>query len=151
VDRVTTLDVFDALDALIDLAQAAAVPAGLLEGVGVAYAYEPNLGLRSLYGGFVSFDNEDATAEQGVLGRETATIPLYARAVNRPPTDVRDTDAAVKTIRVGLQALLKANPKIGGVWSFEGITGGRRTYSRTDDETISELALQVRLGTYASW
>jgi hypothetical protein len=148
---MTTLDVFDALDALITLLAAAAVPAGLLEGVDVGYAWDPQLGPKCLYGGGISFESEDATAEPGVLSRDTATVTLYARATNRPPTPVKDADVVVKAIRVGVQAVLKANPKIGGVWSWEGIPAGRRDYSYTDDETVSVLSLQVRLGTYASW
>jgi hypothetical protein len=148
---VTTLDVYDAKAALIVLLQAASVPAGTLDGVDVSYAWEPQAGLRCLYGGGVAFENEDAVGEPGVLSRETATVSLYIRATNRPPGPVQDTDAAVKAIRVAVQAILKANSKIGGVWSWEGIVAGRGDYSRTDDETVSVLSLQVRLGSYASW
>jgi hypothetical protein len=148
---VTTLDVYDAKAALVDLLQAAAVPAGTLAGVDVAYAWDAGLGTRSLYGGGVAFDVEDAVGEPGTLSRETATVTFYAMAINRPPTPVEDTDTAVKAIRTAVQAILKANPKIGGVWSWEGVIGGRGDYSRTDDETVSRLSLQIRLGTYASW
>jgi hypothetical protein len=144
-------DVYDAKAALVTLLQAASVPAGLLDGVGVGYAWEPDLGVRSLYGGGVSFEVEDGVGEAHVLQRETATISLYARAVLRPAGSVASTDAQVKAIRAAVQAVLKANPKIGGQWSWEGITSGRGDYSQTDDETASILSLQVRFGTYASW
>jgi len=144
-------DVYDAKAALITLLQAASAPLGLLAGVQVAYAWQPDLGVRSLYGGGVTFENEDGVGEPQVLQKETATISLYARAVNRPPGSVAVTDAAVKAIRVGVQAVLKANPKVGGQWSWEGITSGRGDYSQTKDETVSVLSLQVRFGTYASW
>jgi hypothetical protein len=148
---MTTLDVFDALDALITLLTAAAVPAGLLEGVGVGYGWDPQLGTRCLYGGSVSFESDDAVAELEVLSRDTATVTLIAEATNRPPGPVKDADAAVKAIRVGVEAVMKANPKIGGVWSWQGIVAGRRDYFQTDDETMSRLFLQLRLGTYAGW
>lgn len=147
---MTTLDVFDALDALITLLAAAAVPAGLLEGVTVGYGWDPQLGTRSLYGGAVSFESEFADAEQ-TLARDTSTVTLIAEAINRPPGPVKDADTAVKAIRVGVQAVMKANPKVGGVWSWQGIVAGRREYFQTDDETMSRLFLQVRLGTYAGW
>jgi hypothetical protein len=144
-------DVYDAKAALIDLLQAAAVPAGLLDGWDVAYAWDKNAGLRSIYGGGVSFEAEDALGEPQVMARETATISLYLKAVNRPPTAVEDTDAAVKAGRAAVHAVLKANPKIGGQWSWEGIVGGRGDYAQPDDATESVLFLQIRFGTYASW
>jgi hypothetical protein len=144
-------DVYDAKAALITLLQAASVPAGLLDGVKVAYEWEPDLGERSLYGGGVSFEVEDGVGEPQVLQRETATVSLYARAVLRPPGSVVTSDAQVKAIRAAVHAVLKANPKIGGQFSWEGITSGRGDYSQTDDETTSVLSLQLRFGTYASW
>lgn len=144
-------DIYAAKAALITLLKAAAVPAGLLEGVSVAYGWESTLGERSLYGGGVSFESEDTVAEPGVLTREIGTVTLYARAINRPAGLVEDTDAAVRSIRAAVQAVLKANPTITGEWVWVGVVSGRGDYSQTDDETTSVLSMQVRLDTDKAW
>ncbi len=144
-------DIYAAKDALIDLLKAAAVSPGPLTGVDVTYEWSAQSGTRQIYGGGVSFESEDAVAEPGVMTEERGIINLYVRAINKPPTSVEDTDAAVKALRATVQAILKANPTIAGSWTFVGITSGLGDYSQTDDETTSVLSLRIRVDSDQVW
>jgi len=138
--------------AVVDLLKAATVPAGLLDGVEVHYAYHGNVGLKSVYGGGWRLQQENAVAEApGVLVQELVSFSLYVRVVTRPPVDVEDTDADADSIGGAIGAIFKSNPKPAGPFSIVGLASGQGDYSRTDDETISVHAYQVQVASNLSW
>jgi hypothetical protein len=138
--------------ALIDLLKAQAAPAGLLDGVEVHYAYNGNVGARSVYGGGWRMTAEDDVAETpGVLVVETVFYSLYVRVLSRPACDVEETDLVADGIATALGAVLKANPRLAGGLSITGIYAGQGDYSRTDDETTSVHGYEVRTTSRLSW
>jgi hypothetical protein len=138
--------------ALIDLLKAAAVPAGLLDGWDVAYAFNANVGVQSMYGGGWRMEAADDVAEgPGLLMLEVVTYSLYVRVVARPACDVEETDVIANGAATALGVVLKTNPKLAGGLSVVGIYAAQGDYSRTDDETTSIHAYQVRTMSRLSW
>lgn len=138
--------------AVIDLLKAAAVPAGLLDGVDVHYAFHGDVGFKSIYGGGWRLQQENAVAEApGVLVRELVSFSLYVRVVARPPVDVEVTDADADAVGGAIGAIFKANPKPAGPFSIVGLVSGQGDYSCTGDETISVHGYQVQVASNLSW
>jgi len=138
--------------AVIAALQAQTDPGELLDGVAVDYAFNGNAGPVSVYGGGWRLDQEDAVAETpGVLVREVVSVSLYVRVVARPPVDVSVTDDQADAVAGAFGAIFKATPKLAGPLTVLGVASGQGDYSRTDDETISVHAYQVRVGSYLSW
>lgn len=131
-----------AIFALLEAATAVGQP---LEGIGVGYAWDPELGLESIYGGGIRFDQVDAVAEHpGILVREVVTISVYVRVEVRPPTAVQETDARAAEIGAWIATVLRMNPNLEGGATWLGITGGAGDYEQTGEGTISILAYQLR-------
>lgn len=127
---------------------ALAVAGGPLEGIDVDYAWSGNAGARCVYGGGVRFTHEDAVAERGVLIAEVALVSVYIRVKAGPPAPpVQDTDDAAAAIFALIAADLHAQPELGGQMSFAAITQGQGDYDQPPDESVSILALQVRIET----
>lgn len=142
--RVTT-SVYATKRALFDKLREWAVPGQPLEGISVDYAWNPNSGLESIYGGGVRFTHTDAIAEHpGVLVREEAWLSLYVRVAMSPPVDVSVTDERAEEIGSWLGALLRANPGLAGGGTWLGMTSGQGDYQQVGEETVSILAYQVR-------
>lgn len=147
-----TTNGFAAKAALIDLLQAQTGVGQPLVDVDVRYSYDGTVGARSIYGGGLTFEQGDAVAERNTLMFETVTVGLYMRAVQRPATDVEDTDLMVAAMGAAVGAVLKANPLLaGGALTWTGITGGQADYSRTDDETISVLLYNIRFTAFLAY
>ena len=148
-----TTNVYAAKKVLVDLLKANTDTGEPLEGVDVAYSWQAlTTNNRCVYGSWVSFDQESVVAEgPGQLMREDATVNLYVRAVDNPPTDVETTDAAVNDIVAGIGAVLKANPQVGAGYSWTAIRSGNGDYSETDTETTSVMVLRITLTTRLSY
>jgi hypothetical protein len=103
--------------------------------------------LRCVYGGGYRFSQDDAVAERGVLVQEVALVSVYIRVCNRPATPVAETDFACSEIVRKIGKTLKRNPELqpglGLMWS--ALRTGQGDYSRTDQETISIVSLQVEI------
>lgn len=142
-----TTNVYAAKTALFArLAQLAAVGQPLA-GIQVAYAFPAEAALELIYGGGVRFTHDDAVAERGVLVNEVALLSVYIRVVRKEPGVVEATDARAAEIFAQLAAQLHANPQLTGSMSFVDITQGQGDYDQSADETLSVLALQVRVET----
>lgn len=147
-----SVNAYAAKEALINLLRANTHPGDLLDDVSVEYAWKPTMGARCVYGGWVSFSQTPGVPENpGLLVTEEATINLYVRATDNPPTSVQATDAAVNTIVAAVGAVLKLNPKFGGGYSWTGISSGNGDYSETDTETTSVMVLRVGVATQLSY
>lgn len=143
---------YRAKTALIDLLRSFTHPGDYLDGVTVSYSWKTDLGNRCVYGGWVSGSHQPEVAENpGLLVREDSTVNLYVKAVDSPPTDVETTDMAVEGIIAGIGALLKANPKVGGGFSWTGISSFNGDYSESDDHTESIAVLRVGFSTQLSY
>jgi hypothetical protein len=73
------------------------------------------------------------------------------RVLQRPATDVEDTDQIADSIGSAIGAVLKANPKLAGGLSWLGIASGQGDYQVLDDETISIHAYQVQFRSRITW
>lgn len=131
--------------ALFDLWDANNGPAQALAGVQVAYAFPAAPDMKCIYGGGITFEHSDASAETpGILVRESVLVSAYIRVVARPVGEVADTDAVAAQIGGAMLGLVKANPKLAGPLTWVGVRGGQGDYQQTDDETISILGYQFR-------
>ena len=139
--------------AVIDALKAATVPAGLLDGVDVDYAFNGNAAALSVYGGGWRFEQADAVAEgPGILVAELVSVSLYVRAKQGPPSvDVEETDGQADDVLTAIGRVFKAAPKLAGPLTVVGVASGQGDYSRTDDETISIQALQVQVRSQLTW
>lgn len=147
-----SINAYRAKKALIALLRSHTNPGDYLDGVTVAYSWKPDMGGRCVYGGWVSGSHEPSVAENpGLLAAEDATINLYIKAIDSPPTDVETTDMAVEGMVAGIGALLKANPKIGGGFSWTGFRSFNGDYAETDQQTESVLVLRVGVATQLSY
>ena len=148
-----TVNAYSAKAALITLLKANTDTGEALDGVDVAYSWGAlTASNRCVYGGWVSFAQTPSVPEYpGLLVSEDATINLYIRATDNPPTDVETTDAAVAGIVAAVGTVLRANPKLGGGYSWTGITSGNGDYSETDTETTSVMVLRVGVSTQLSY
>lgn len=124
---------------------------GLLRGLEVHYAWPGEVGLRCIYGGGTRFEQQDATAEPGLLRQEVVAVSLYVRVVARPAVDVKETDLAADEIGDLIGKVFRANPELAGGLTWLGISSGQQDYSRTTDETMSIHAFQVRVGAFLVW
>jgi len=125
------------------------VPAG--DNLEVHYAWPGNAGLRCVYGGGWRFDQDEAVAEPGLIMEETVAVSLYVRVLARPACDVEDTDADAEAVGGLLVNTFAANPQLAGGLTYLGIASGQGDYSRTDTETISIHAYQVRVRGFLVW
>lgn len=142
---------YAAKKALFDRLAAKAEAGQPLEGIQVAYAFPGNVDAECVYGGGVRFDHVDAVAEApGVMVAETALVSVYVRILARQG-DVVDTDARAAEVLATLGALLRAEPKLAGWQTWLGMASGQGDYQRTDDEAISILAVQVRIGSHLAY
>ncbi len=148
---MTTTNATAAKRAIIDRLKAEA-DSGVLSGVDVDYAFNGNVGLRSIYAGGWRMTAQDAVAEgPGLLVAEQVTVSLYVRVVARPATDVEETDAEADRIETVIGRIFRHEPQLAGGFTVLGIPSGQGDYSRTDDETVSVHALQVRVESHLAW
>ena len=141
-----TTNVYDAKDALFTKLIEEMDPGRLLVGAQVSYEWPgANAELDCIYGGGVRFVQDDGVAEQWVLKQEEAKVSVYIRVVKRPPVDVRVTDQACSAWAKKVAQVLKKNQHLTFGFIAAGITEGQGDYSKTDDETVSILALQVKI------
>lgn len=124
---------------------------GRLAKVEVHYAWPGKVGLRCVYGGGWRFDQEDAVEEPGILVREVVAISLYVRVLRRPACPVEVTDAEADGIGGLIGKIFRADPRLAGPFTWLGVASGQGDYSRTEHETISIHAYQVRVGSHLQW
>lgn len=128
------------------------VPAGLLDGVQIAYAYPGTISSKCIYGGGVRFEHNDQVAESpGVMVAEETMVNIYIRVTMAPAGDVKDTDIQALAIGTVIAALFRSEPNMAGGHSVLGIARGQGDYTQTDDETISILGYQLRVQTNISY
>lgn len=140
--------------ALVDLLRGFTDTGEALEGVDVRSSWRGDLGLKAIYGGGAYFLQQEAVAEApGLLVSENATVNLYLHCIDRPPTvDSTDsTDDQLDDLCGVVGAIMKANPKFGGGFSFVGIRSGNFDYSKTDDEVKSLGVLRIEVATQLSY
>lgn len=154
---MTASDPYAAKRALFALLAANTGPAQPLEGIQVAYAYPPGIGMKCIYGGGVRFEHDNLLEEGvGILVAETVSVGVYIRVVSRPPIAVQDNDVIAAGIGAALLGLVKSSSLAGaGKWvgvgraaSIQGGAGqsGMGTYEQTDDEVVSTLGYQFQFG-----
>jgi hypothetical protein len=122
----------------------AAEPAAF-PGIQILYAWgdEPAQ-LECIYGGGVRFEHVAKVAEGvGLAVAETVLMAWYVRVVVRPSSSVREVDLRAAEIGAGIGAVLFANPNLGG-FRFTEFAGGLGDYHRTENETVTTMAYQVR-------
>lgn len=124
-------------------------PAQPLQGVQVAYERPaPDaVDAECVYGGGVRFTHEDAVAERPApIVNEVALASWYIR-VHRPQAGlVATTDARAAEILAAVTANLYAQPQLlPGQLSFTGLTLGRGEYDQAPGESLTVLAVQVRV------
>ena len=118
-----------------------------LDGVQVEYSIPKAADLQNecVYGGGIRFTHEDATAERNVLLDEVALVSVYIRIARDEESVVEDTDARAAEVFAELAAQLAAQPDLGEQLSFAGVTQGQGDYDLAPGETLTILALQVRI------
>jgi hypothetical protein len=122
------------------------------DGISIAYAFLPEMGLWSIYGGGVRFEHRDAIAEgPGILVNEDAQFSVYIRVTARPRRPVEETDLAAELIGKRLAGMIRANPYMAGDAAHLSISGGQGDYGFETDESWSVLAYGVRVESRLSY
>lgn len=121
---------------------------------GVTISYDeppPDAYMLCIYGGGVRFKQDDPLDNYGIMVVEDSSFGVYLRAMTRPATSVRDTDGLVANLATQLVSVLIENSDFGGGHSWRGIGRGQGDYVNTDDETISILSLEMKVGSTFSY
>ncbi len=124
-------------------------PAQPLQGVLIAYGRPAPtaMGPQCVYGGGVRFTHEDAVAERPApIVNEVALASWYIRVHEATAGLVATTDARAAAILAAIVANLYAQPQLlAGQLSFTGLTLGRGEYDQAPGESLTVLAVQVRV------
>ena len=138
--------------AIIDKLKLQAGPAMPLDGVGIGYAYKPDLGHESIYGGGFRFTHTDDVAEPGgIMVSEEVEVSLYIRVIARPKTSVEETDERCRAIGQTIGAMIRLDPKLGGGMSITRIAGGAGDYEIGDDHCQSTVGYNLRVIGHVSY
>jgi hypothetical protein len=138
--------------AIIDRLKAQTAVGFPLEGVGVEYAYKPDLGSESIYGGGFRFTHDNDVSEApGIMVLEVVEVSLYIRVTARPKTSIEQTDERARVIGNTIGAMLRAEPKLAGAGTYIGIRGGQGDYEPGDDHCTSILAYNLFVGTHMGY
>lgn len=124
---------------------------GLLRDVSVDYAYNGQVGRRSIYGGGWRGTPKQLSAESGSLYSEVVTAGLYIRIRTEGAADVETLDGEGGEIAAILAAVAVRDPRLAGGMTWLGIAWSQGDYSRTDAETIVVHAYQAQIATFGSW
>ena len=142
-------NVYAAKRALLARLAALAAPAQPLAGVQVAYERPAPtaMGAECVYGGGVRFTHEDAVAERPApIVTEVALASWYIRGHEPQAGLVATTDARAEEILAAVVANLYGQPQLlPGKLSFTGVTLGRGEYDQAPGESLTVLAVQVRV------
>jgi hypothetical protein len=142
-------NVFAAKDALFDRLALLTAVGQPLEGVQVSYARPAadEIGLECVYGVGVRFSHEDVTAERPApIVTEVALVSAYIRVARKEKGAVATTDARAAQILAAIMANLYAQPQLlAGQLSFTGLTQGAGQPEQAPDETLTVLAVAVRI------
>ena len=142
-----TTNVYAAKRAMFARLREEAEPGRPLDGWQVEYAWPGNEAtLQCIYGAGTRFSQADAVGERGTLVAEVALISVYIRLVKRPAEPVEDIEIEIEQVVAELGKTLRKNPNLGGVFTWNSMNEGEAHHSRTDDETVCILALQLAVG-----
>jgi hypothetical protein len=121
------------------------------DGVTIAYDEPPSdAEMSCIYGGGVRFHQESPFDNYGLLINETSSFGVYIRVMDRPATSVRETDIKAAALATKLIQTLIDNSDLGSGHTWRGIGRGQGDYVNTDDETISIISLEVKVGSVFS-
>jgi hypothetical protein len=147
----TVTGIYSAKGAFFDRLAFIKATTSVFNGVTIAYDEPPaDAELSCIYGGGVRFQQENPFDNYGLLITEDSSFGVYIRYIDRPPTSVRETDAKVAALATKLIEVMIDNADLGAGHTWRGIGRGQGDYTNTDDETISRLALEVKIGSQFS-
>lgn len=136
--------------ALFDRLAALTATGQPLEGIQVGYSWPGSTVERvCVYGGGVTFSQEQAAAEWGTVLREVVTVGVHIR-VSGPDLSVEDTDLQADSVADAIGDALQADPHLAGNLTFIGVAGGQGDYQPSAEDTgaVSILSLRIQVEAY---